>query len=184
MTEREPPLADIGTIDRSDLWNPVNPIAPVFKHGHSSRLRKASSPEYHSWRAMIGRCYYPSYPHYERYGGRGITVCDHWRNDFLSFLADVGRKPEWAHSIDRIDNDGPYEPGNVRWATNIEQSNNRRSNHIVTLNGETRTTTEWSRRVGIPVHVIWMRLRAGWSIERTLTQPKEPRKPRTRKAAT
>lgn len=78
------------------------------------------------WNAMKQRCHNPKQPHYERYGGRGITVCEEWRNSFEAFYRDMGDPPSPAHSIDRIDNDRGYEPGNCRWATPLEQRHNRR----------------------------------------------------------
>lgn len=75
-------------------------------------------------------------------------MCDRWRDDFLAFLADVGRKPGKGYSIDRIDNNGHYEPGNCRWATQMEQCNNKRTNRTITFNGETMTYAQWSRRLG------------------------------------
>ena len=82
--------------------------------------------EYRVWRAMIDRCHYPSNKAYPRYGGRGIFVCDKWRNSFENFFADMGKRPSDGHSIDRIKNDIGYEPGNCRWATATEQARNRR----------------------------------------------------------
>jgi hypothetical protein len=85
----------------------------------------SSTPEYFAWAAMLSRCHNPANPRYDDYGGRGITVCDRWRADFAAFLADVGRRPSPAHSLDRIDNDRGYEPGNCRWATAYVQARNR-----------------------------------------------------------
>jgi hypothetical protein len=94
-----------------------------------------ATPEYNSWLAMRQRCYYKSHKDYPRYGGRGIRVCDQWkcREGFPAFLAHVGKRPSPKHTIDRIDRDGHYEPGNVRWATDHVQSSNRSNSIFVTL---------------------------------------------------
>ena len=99
-------------------------------HGMSQRRDAASGdPEYRTWYGMIQRCTNPKVNNYKNYGGRGIKVCDEWRNSFQAFYDYIGPRPEPKHlySIDRINNDGDYEPGNVRWATAKEQANNKRN---------------------------------------------------------
>jgi len=94
-------------------------------HGEGSR-RKGETAEYRCWAAMIRRCENPNSKGYDRYGGRGITVCRQWRESYATFLADLGRRPSAEHSLDRINVNGNYEPGNCRWATATEQARNRR----------------------------------------------------------
>lgn len=122
------------------------------------------------WRQMHRRCECPRDQRYERYGGRGITVCEDW-NDFSVFL-------NWALSsgyskglsVERIDNDGNYEPSNCRWATPKEQANNTERNHRIEWNGENHTIAEWSEITRISEGTIWRRIYSGWTPERALTE--------------
>ena len=122
----------------------------------------SNTPEYETWWHMILRCHDEKQTGYRRYGGRGISVCDSWRNSFDAFFADMGPRPSDKHSIDRIDNDGNYEPSNCRWATKKEQSRNTRCNHHVTINGTTKTIAEWSEISGISWSGIYNRVKKGW----------------------
>ena len=121
----------------------------------SSKLQS----EHHAWHRMLHRCYCQTNPAWKHYGGRGITVCQRWRDSFENFLADMGPKPSPKHSIDRIDNNGNYEPGNCRWATQTEQSRNTRRNVYVTWNNRTMTCAEWAEVLGISRERVRQRIR-------------------------
>ncbi len=131
------------------------------RHG-GARARAPRTPEYSTWQAMRKRCANPRAPEYHSYGGRGIQVCERW-NDFAAFLADMGPKPSPGHTIDRLDPDGNYEPANCRWATRQEQTRNRRTSHMVTVEGISRPMADWADRVGIPYTTLRSRLRDGWN---------------------
>lgn len=146
------------------------------KHG----LYKHS--EYGVWNGMLNRCLSELNPCYPNYGGRGITVCDEWLC-FENFLSDMGPRPSKDHSIDRINNDGPYCKENCRWATRKEQCNNRRSNVYVCFNGESHTVPEWSEIVGINARTLYTRLDRGWSPEEALSTPPDSRRVGTTSAS-
>ena len=107
---------------------------------------------------MIARCTRPRSHKYRLYGARGIVVCERWLT-FANFYADMGPRPSPRHSIDRIDNDGPYAPENCRWALPMEQSRNRRGNRLVTIGGEARLFIEWATTLRIPIGTLHYRLR-------------------------
>lgn len=119
---------------------------------------------------MLRRCTNPSDVAWPYYGGRGITVCERWQS-FEQFLEDMGPRPSDAHSIDRIDGNRGYEPGNCRWATKKEQSRNMRRNRMLTLKGVTKPLAAWADTSGINHKTILARLRGGWTIEDALTVP-------------
>lgn len=120
-----------GQIKSCGCWqfekNQVNPNIKV-KHGHDQRAGETA--EYRAWQHMLRRCDPASRTNFQNYAARGITVCERWRYDFSAFLADVGPRPSPSHSIDRINNNGNYEPGNVRWATRSQQNQNTRGNKL------------------------------------------------------
>ncbi len=124
---------------------------------------------YNIWAHMKQRCYNPKNSRYEQYHGRGITVCDDWLNDFMCFRKwAMGSGYSENLTLDRIDNDKGYSPDNCRWATKTTQNNNRTFNHRVTLNGVSKTISEWSLELGIPWTTIYGRLERGLSPERAL----------------
>lgn len=151
-------------------------MTAALKYDHGCAAIGAQTPEYKVWQGLIGRCANPNNPAYNDYGGRGIKVCDRWR-DFKNFLADVGPRPPGT-SIDRFpNNDGNYEPGNTRWATIFEQNNNRRSNKVFTAFGITCSLADHCRRHGIKWNTVDGRLIQGWSIEAALSTPVRKHKP-------
>lgn len=135
------------------------------KHGYSR------TKIYSEWKKMIGRCKDNNSYNSLNYAGRGIKVCDRWLTDFQAFLDHVSQLPHYdepGYSLDRIDNDGNYEPGNVRWANAVTQANNRSNNVQITYNGETHTMAEWARKLGMSYHKLQWRIYNGWSIEEAL----------------
>lgn len=128
------------------------------------------SPEYRIWTDIIRRCHNPKRPDYHRYGGRGITVCDRWRNSFEAFFEDMGQRPK-GKTLDRKDNDGPYSSDNCVWATRKQQGRNTRQNKRVTYKGQTMTLVEACEKSGLTKNAVQGRLRRGWTIERALSEP-------------
>jgi hypothetical protein len=119
------------------------------------------TPEYQAWRAMNGRCYNPNFDSHKHYKEMGITVCSEWREGFVAFYRHVGKRPSGRHSIDRINNLGNYEPGNVRWATPEQQQGNKRTSVIVTYCGESINLAEAARRCGLNYNTVFSRYRKG-----------------------
>ena len=115
---------------------------------------------YSIWHSMIGRCKYPSTQYYNRYGGRGIKVCEEW-SSFDSFYKDMGPSYEKGLTIDRIDSNGNYELSNCRWADLDTQNNNRESNVLITIDGETKTMKHWSDVSGVNYQTVRSRVKVG-----------------------
>ena len=120
---------------------------------------------------MKARCYRRGHDHFRHYGGRGIEVCDRWRLSFQNFLADMGSRPGPEYSIDRIDNDGDYEPGNCRWALDAQQRVNQRRTLFVEWEGRRVLLLELSRRLGKNYQCVRGRLSLGWDLQRALFAP-------------
>lgn len=130
---------------------------------------------YTAWNAMHERCRNPKNDEFHNYGGRGIRVCERWSR-FEAFLQDVGEPPTDRHTLERIETNGNYEPGNCKWATRKEQARNKRNNRLITFRGKTRSLVEWGEETGFGGSRIGNRLRIGWSIERALTEQANPKR--------
>lgn len=147
--------------NKENLWGTI--------HG------QVNSPEYAVWEGMIQRCTNPKNPGYKNYGGRGITVCERWLT-FENFRADMGERPSLEHSIDRVNNDGNYEPGNCKWSTDSEQLCHTRRSVMITYNDKTQCAVLWARELGINFNTFMNRLRRGWTLERMMTQKVQSRR--------
>jgi len=141
-------------------------------HGHRKGSRV--SPEYKAWADMLTRCYNPNQQHSRYYGGRGITVCQEWRESFENFLADMGPHPGKGYSLERDDVNGPYCQQNCRWATQPEQSRNKRNNIWVTYNGQRMVMTDAAKAAGLKKGTLLRRIKCGWP-ESDLFVPVRPR---------
>ena len=136
----------------------------MTKHGQTG------SNTYLSWRAMKKRCGNQNNPSYKYYGGRGIKVCDRWLNSFKNFYEDMGKKPS-GKSLDRINNDGNYEPRNCRWATYKEQGRNRKDNPCYKYKGGKKLLLEIAEETGINYFTLWSRLKRNWTPEKAFSTP-------------
>ena len=157
----EPFLARVGS--HSSRWTVTR------THG----MRK--SPEYRSYAMARNRCKNPNADRWAEYGGRGIEFRF---VGFEAFFAEVGPRPSLKHSVDRMDNNGHYEPGNVRWALHKDQCRNRRSTRMLEFQGRTQSMAAWGEELGIPAGTIFRRLQLGWDVERALSTPVKKTTPR------
>lgn len=138
-----------------------------LRHGHARKGRERSQV-YKAWLSIKARCYNPNINHYHRYGGRGIKAYQPWMDSFEAFYAAVGDPPSSKHSIDRIDNDGHYEPGNVRWATQSEQRNNTSQNVVLEYDGMRMNLKQWAEHLGVSYAMLRMRKHRGYTVEQIL----------------
>jgi len=144
----------------------------VCKNNCKTKHRMSNTRLFYIWSGMKSRCYYKNNVAYSSYGKRNISVCKEWKDNFVSFK-DWALKNGYADNltIDRIDNNGDYEPNNCRWATYTQQENNRSNNTKVTIGKETYTLAEWSRKIGICSATISNRLKSGWSDSELFIKP-------------
>lgn len=143
------------------------------RHGVNPATVKST---YNVWDNIKQRCHNPNHVRYHNYGGRGVIVCQRWRDSFLDFVADMGLRPSVAHSIDRIDNDKGYSPENCRWATEAEQQRNRTNNRVVEYQGETLCVSDLARRFGLTPGTLRFRLDRGMSVEDAVSKPVQKRR--------
>lgn len=150
-------------VSANNLRNGSTSSCGCYRREHCATLfvrhGLAGTPEWLAWSHAKRRCSNPSHPSFARYGGRGIRMCDEWMEDFAAFLAHVGPRPSSEHSIDRIDNDGNYEPGNVRWATRREQQRNRRNTVTVLVDGRRRPLVAVAEETGVNAATLRARVK-------------------------
>jgi len=142
---------------------------------------KRDMPEYNAWCGMKARCFNKNHPRYDRYGGRGITVCERWKNSFDNFLEDMGAKPDKSYSLDRIDVNGDYCKENCRWANDKTQANNTTKNIYIEYKGKLKTVSEWAEIYGISAKTITWRYNAGWELDDVFNAQKYRRKEKIKK---
>lgn len=158
------------------------PISAQLLSGHTKSCGCAATdahtthgryrtPEYNIWAQMKHRCHNEDGATYGRYGGRGIYVCEAWRESFAVFLKGMGPRPSPEHTVERIDNDGPYSPENCKWGTWDEQYRNRRQTVWIEFRGERKCKKDWCQEFGLDEGTFGARLRRGWDLERALTLP-------------
>ncbi len=145
------------------------PVGGWPKHGYSRRAKR--SLEYNFWLNMKSRCLNPNDPHYANYGGRGIKICQAWMDSFKAFLSDVGFRPSPNTSLDRIDTNGNYELGNVRWASRSEQQRNRRVNVKIPFDGQEYFLDDLAKLHKLSPDTLRGRLIAGWDLRTAVTTP-------------
>lgn len=169
----------LGKTTSCGCFNRENAARRHTTHGRSK------DPVYRVWASMVERCSDPACRYYPRYGGRGIEVCDEWLT-FENFIRDMGERPkgETRYTVERINNSLGYSKLNCKWATYVEQANNKSSNVMITFSGRTHNLTQWCKELNVPFKTMAHRLRSGWCIEEAFSTPypsphRVSRKPRT-----
>jgi hypothetical protein len=145
--------------------------SPKKKRGGQVTHGMTNTRLFRIWRGMINRCKYKSLDRYEKYGGRGIKVCERWATSFENFMSDTAPYPGVPYQIDRIDNDGNYEPSNCRWVLPKDNCRNRSNAVSITWQGKTKPLMEWAEMAVVGNRTFRSRIRLGWDIQRALTEP-------------
>lgn len=163
---------NVKAVAANDLKNGMSKSCGCYRRENPYKRRNGMSGQsiYKRWRAMIRRCYEVHKSDYSYYGGRGIFVCERWHT-FENFFADMGYPPTSKHTLERVDNDGPYSQDNCIWALQKVQTRNRRSTKLLTLYGVTKCMTDWAIEFGIPKAALQYRLSSGWPVEDAITIP-------------
>lgn len=139
--------------------------------------KRVRPPGYAVWIRMKQRCCNPNATGYENYGGRGVTICESWMNSFEAFVSDMGPRPSKSHTVERIDNSKGYCKENCRWATKLEQNRNKRNNHVITIDGVSKTIGAWAEEKGINPETLSHRINVTkWTYEKAISTPVRPRK--------
>lgn len=146
-----------------------NNYAASFLKTHGFAPKNNKRPEYNLWNAMRTRCNNPRGKSFHRYGGRGIKVCESWMK-FENFLAEMGQSPSKWHTLERIDNDGNYEPGNVQWQTRSVQARNQSTNVRIAINGVSMILADWLKKLGLGQTTYYRRVKSGMTPFEALTQ--------------
>lgn len=167
---------DCGTekeIRQEDLRSNKTVSCGCYLHERITKHGMSEESIYRTWASMKDRCLNANGASYERYGAKNRTVCEKWR-EFEPFYEYVSKLPHFGedgYTLNRINNNGNYEPGNVEWATDIQQMNNMSANHLLEYRGSVHTVTEWARIKGLPIECFRNRISRGWSVEKALETP-------------
>lgn len=168
-------------VDQTHLKNGASKCCGCLYKGpiqHGGAANGKETKLYRIWKNIKQRCLNPSNEKFHVYGGAGKTICDEWKHNFEAFKLHMGEPPSPLHSVDRIENDKGYFPGNVKWSTPKEQSRNQSTNNLVTIDGVTKCVTEWCEATGIDSNLAYARIhRLAWEPARAVTTPSRGRKP-------